>query len=1012
MAVRFLGLRPMRVLSDRSRDLGNGLGTATLAPASIFRTTDLRKGLSASLLKRYDLLSIVAVGSSVYSPAELAAIEGFVRRGGTLVLASNAGQYGLSVGEPDAKALAQNAVAGLFGYRFLSSQNLPMDQGGVRGFEREDIEFTEVGRELGLQVGDVPLNRPGALAVPAEAAVLLVGGRDKLPVAAWSRHGKGRALVVHDTAMFSGWNGFIAGHFIAIVDPPARVELKDCPVALIDHPDVHRTVGKIALTMSRPTQEHAKRVLSMAQRLLPVVTKLLPTHKGVKQWRIWLEPGAAGRSEWGDPDRIKSHIGVDASDAATAAMLVTHLVERLLWARFGYEPRAAVRAMVPFVVDRVLRATGYADQADLLLTAIRTHPTCAQKLDFARVYSEVDTPASFKQFWFDVAEKYGADVLTRAMKLLPEKDAYKHVAFRLWSELDVMAWLLAQVVGKGVYGLLRGWGHTVREMPLKKPGSEALGKAMRAAMTKLVEKSGEIESDRYDAACFLADRMGEDLKEDDKVAQKVRSAKVAEALAAGIRLAQRRDIRAVGALERFLSSADGGLRGIAALTLVSECGEESACDALLESAGASDARFALAAGYALVQLGDERGKKYAFANHPACSVKVQGRGQIRANPCVNGYEVCNVYSTPVIRPTQHGGGFSVYYVDWVHTAPRWRRRGIARVGMVAGLDWHWDRDCAMTSLHTGTRNVAHALYRDFGLSDYYRGVRFEKVLRGESPVKPPKGVKVVLADCAQKVELMAFANEQWVVRPDHVREVGGWPETRVAVCARRAGRIVGFAAANVNDEGKAAGLECLAVAEPKAPKEKKAKAKQKDDKKKPPYSPREHVGQALLWKLHAELLRKGVQKIDTQYWRPMGEQETPWLLRRAGYGTQLGGGVELYRINSLAQYLREALPAFEGRLAKAKGWAKWCGRITLRSTEQAATLVVDHGKIAVVKALSNPAAPEITISGSPMAIQRLALGTTSAFEECYQIETAISPMLNQQMTDLLDALFPRLTMEL
>lgn len=1012
MAVKFLGLRPMRVLVDRSRDLGNGYGMATLAPASIFLTTDLRKSLSGSLLKSYDLLCVVAVSRTGYARAELAAIEGFVRRGGTFILASNAGQYGLWVGEGNTDTLAQNAVAELFGYRFLSSQKLPMDQGGVRGFEREDLEFTEVGRELGLQIGDVPINRAGALTVPDEARVLLVGGRDKLPVAAWSEHGKGKVLVVHDTAMFSGWNGFVAGHFIALMDPIGRVEAKGRPVALIDEAraDVQKTFGKIVLNMSPSTQGHAKRVLEMAKRLLPVATKLLPTHKGIKQWRIALEPGAGGSSDWGEPDRIKSHVGVDAADASMAAMLATQLVDRLLWARFGYQPRSAVRAMVPWAVDRVLRAVGCCERADLLLAAIRTHPSCAQKLDFARVYSEVDTPASFKRFWFEVAEEYGGDVLTHMMKLLPEKDAYKHVDWRLWCDLDVMAWLLAQVAGKEVYAWLRGRGQTAREMPPKKPGSKPLGKAMRAAMTKLVETDGEIASDRYDAACFLADRMGEDLKEDDKIAAKVRSVKVGEALAAGIRLAQKRDIRAVGALERFLTTADKGLRGMAALALVSECGEKSACNALLETAGVLDTRFALAAGYALTQLGDERGRKYAFANHPACSVKVETRGQVRANPCVDGYEVCNVYSSAMLRPVQYHGAFSVYYVEWVHTAPRWRRRGIARAGMVTGLDWHWDRDCAMTSLHTGTRNVAHALYRDFGLSDYYRGIKFEKVLRGESPVQPPKGVRVTVADCREKVELMAFANEQWVIRPDHMREVGQWSETRVGVCAQNGKRIVGFAAANVSDDGKSAGLEYLAVAEMKDPKQKKAKGK-KDEKNKPPYSPREHIGQALLWKLHAELVKKGVKKIDMYYWRPVGEQETLWLLRRAGYGTQLGGGVELYRLNSLEQYLREARPAFEGRLAKAKGWEKWCGRITLRSPEQAATLVVDHGKVAVVKAQSRPAAPEITINGSLPAIQRLALGTTSAFEECYQIETTIEPMLNEQMTDLLDRLLPRLTPE-
>jgi len=446
---------------------------------------------------------------------------------------------------------------------------------------------------------------------------------------------------------------------------------------------------------------------------------------------------------------------------------------------------------------------------------------------------------------------------------------------------------------------------------------------------------------------------------------------------------------------------------------VFEHADPAAADVLVRLAPAQDVRFQLSAGYALRLAGDPRAARFAFDALPGCSVRREHDGMVKAFPSVDGYDVANVWCQPMVRPVQFGHGFSAYYVQWVHTSPRWRRRGLARVGMDAALDDHWDRACAMTSLHTGTTNVAHALYRDYGLIDYFRGMRFERPLRAPSAepvVKPPVGVRVRAARAGDQPRVAELINRAADRRPVERPYHSVWKDApgRVAFVAESKGRVVAFASARA--AGEAANLDAFAV-DHDLKERKPAKGKKSDG------SVVDAVGLALLSAVHRALVvgtngaRKS-KKIETRYWQPLHDEAMCWTLRRAGYGSAIAGGVELFRVNSLRQYLAEVAPVFERRLADSKTWKSWRGVVALESDAQRAALAIDAGKVHVTdRGSEDGRAPSVVIRGDAEALQRLVTGITSCFEEYLQIQIEASPLVNDSLQELLGVLFPRLMAE-
>ena len=323
-------------------------------------------------------------------------------------------------------------------------------------------------------------------------------------------------------------------------------------------------------------------------------------------------------------------------------------------------------------------------------------------------------------------------------------------------------------------------------------------------------------------------------------------------------------------------------------------------------------------------------------------------GPSKALPTIDGYEVANVFYLPQFRTASSAAAFSTYYVEWVHTDARWRRRGLARLAIEAALDHRWDRLCATTSLHTGTRNVAHALYRSQGLTDYIVHHEFKKHLHPEPPVRPPKGITIRRATARDAAAVAAVVNESFAHLPHHHIRVADWPGLDAAYVALRGRKIVGATAANV--QGVSAWLGLLAVAEMTKP----------DGKTDAPR--RERIGRALL------------SATDDPF--------VSSLLSRCGYSTGRTGFVELQRINQLDQFCAEIAATLE------------------------ACIHVEAGKARI--AARRPARPSISLHGDEFAIQRIALGLATPFEEYLQLHVEVSSCVGAGAGDLLETLFPRI----
>ena len=368
-------------------------------------------------------------------------------------------------------------------------------------------------------------------------------------------------------------------------------------------------------------------------------------------------------------------------------------------------------------------------------------------------------------------------------------------------------------------------------------------------------------------------------------------------------------------------------------------------------------------------------------------------GVIKAMPVVDGYEVANVFCLPHFRPSSSVGAFSTYYVEWVYSDPRWRRRGMARLAMEAALDHRWDRLCAATSLHTGTRNVAHALYRSCGLSDFLVNYEFSKQLHREPAAPPPKGVAIRRATAEDAQAVTELLDECYAHLPRERARLLDWPGRHTAHVATNGRRIVGVAGTN-DDEGSA-WLMTLAVAD----------MKKADGKPAPPG--RERVGRALLATAHRALLRRKVKSIKTATWMQqlcVHDGFVKSLLDTCGYATRRTDFVELYRVNRLDQYLDEISGTLELRLARDKRFAGWTGSIRLDGGRLKASIDVRDGKVSV--AAKRPIGPNITVRGDEFSIQRIVLGVATPFEEYLQLQVAVSSCLGAGARDLLETMFP------
>ena len=996
---------PWNVLLDRSRDFGSGEAILRLAPEAVFRVTEARRALPPRRHRDYDIAVVCSNGLKKHSPAAVRALSAWVRRGGGLVLAACPGGFELQSQRP-IEDLGLSRLAARFGCRFLSAAALPPDEYGYRGYGRARLELTAAGRRLtGLQLGDCYLGRAGGLALPPGATVLMRDRVSGTPVMALLRFGRGKVLACADLAAWNDWNPFVATLLLTLVAPRRRA--RTMPPLWLDAPSTTLKRDGIHVRHAPGARRQAQAVLRAAQLARASLPPGLRPRSKRFRWTLELHPGLGvwPKGMSARAAACHTHVGRDVAPAFLLGALTRLLAEHRFYEKTrSWKMDRGMVASLAFALEvACLERNGFAQAAEHLRQSCAGGP----RVDLGKYYSESKEQPQRRRFWLDLVKRFGPATLPKVLRVLTAKDTLPGVlSHALWSGFDLAAWFLARALGQDVYDWLTQEGHTVRRIPLGEPKSPKWKRALDKALEVVAADPQELPDVRCDALRVLARRLDEEKVTLDRCARRCRSARPVTALAAAVRLSEAKDGRAREALRGFPGPRDRGLAAVAALRLVFDLGDRAAAGPLAKLAPRFGARFQLAAGYALRLLGHPAARRFAFDRLPGCRLRVVKDGLNKAFAEVDGYGRANVWSMPQLFNVSFRQAHSTHYMRWVYTDRLWRRRGLARAAMAGCLaSGRWDRLCSTTSLHTGVENVAHALYRSFDLHDITAFTSFKKELSGPlAAVRPPRGIVLRRAEPRDARAAAAFLGKLFEHREMQLERLAGWPEDVTAWLACARGKIVGLAAAEA--ERHHGNLQFFGVAELKD-KPKKKKKKRAD--KRPRMDRRERTAQALLSALHRALKERDVKEIEGATWRLPGDKFTFWQLRRAGYGTFPSGGVELHRLNSLPQFLRETRRAFEQRLKASRKWRQWHGRVRLTAGHESAVLNVRRGRVAVEAPGRGPA--DVEVRGDRGTFVKMLLGSTSPFASYLQLSVRAGSGFNDQERELLDVLFPKLYAE-
>ena len=442
-----------------------------------------------------------------------------------------------------------------------------------------------------------------------------------------------------------------------------------------------------------------------------------------------------------------------------------------------------------------------------------------------------------------------------------------------------------------------------------------------------------------------------------------------------------RDPRGADALRALAASkGDQTLAALAALMLADE-GDGAAADRLAALAEGLDHRFQLLVGHLLERLGHPRAGRFTLdgirkADGPkAARIDVKYDGELMVFPTVDGVHAANIFSAEDVGHLPGNTHVSRFFVHWVHTAGKFRRRGLARRAMQRTFDDPRARRCSCATLGTGTRNTAHALYRSFGFVDIRPGESLECGLERQLPRIRARGIRVRAfrpGDGAAMARLFGTCYGEF-------RNAGRKRPTCQAdgstVLLAHAGRkLVAYAKAFVHD--KDASIHEIAVA---------------------PGKKREELVGPLMWRLHQALAKKGAKKV--RVW--MATEMLAPLLQPLGYVSRKHGGVGMFTLIHLPQFLAEIAPLLERRLKKKD----WTGTLALCGETHRAGLTFRNGRVTVHE--RPPARADITLEGSDAALTRIVAGIHSPFEPYLQLDLKIAPALNHRFLELLEALFPK-----
>ena len=1006
----------IRILVDTSRDSSWSGGLIRIEPDNIYRTTNNRNYLNEAVLKNYDVLTICSNTSLKYTDAELQLIREFVENGGGLFLAASTSLFERDVRESISE-LGINHIASLFGARFLplpeGQGEMDTDANPLRGYTKKDLCFTNHEITDGLGIDDLGLTYYGILDIPTEGSVFLEHSETKEPVGACVHFGSGRVLLIN-TQLFQWESHPVSTRFIDWLGinseetPQQKSSLATDTQTIPDEIPIEEHVredGKIKIFYTHFVEDRVDTCMAFAKKLTEEMLSKFPEGEKI-EWKIDLIPSCVHEYGFSWEDSVMT-IGACISPSRLAYSLgfeASGLIDEKT--PFGRATDVLLDGFQFFFGIWAMKLLGFEREATEILSEFeqqfRENDEVEKLIDITEVYEQ----PSRKPIWILKAllEKYGDDLFVRLTELFSEKqiDKEKNIPDTTFSEVDRRIYYLSRAVGEDLFPWFEEIGTTVHPLPLLPNDSDEFAAEVRGYLNGIMRDTSIDTSDRIDAIDSLLEIADESEHQVSALAAKLDTADSYERLIAAAKLINSCDDRAVKVLEELtVETEDDGLVAMAVLMLVRNGGGSEIVDRLVEIAPHQDYRYQLETGYLLAKIGHPAAEAFSYKEltdkngAPLLTMDVKRNAELYHYPIIGGdrVAVCNIILHTHHFP--HNTHASGTYVSWVHTTPKYRRKGLARWAFGASMSHELVRRYSCISLHTGTDNNAHGMYRNFGFVDGLLGRQFTKALRHEQTkvvedlvVRPYRhGDEVAMASVCN-----AFYVDQVALRPKHA-ERRRTTETRLIYLAEKDGELFGYVQAQCFEKEKNVSITefCLKTQPPEDSKH--------------PEGFLEDVGAAMLCALHNELVKREYKKIK---WGFEGEAENSYarmLFHNFGYTSEDAGWVWMFKIVNLPMLLSELSPLLLKRLNKSDDYKGWQGTISIKGSEHRASLIIRDGEIRVSEEVSEGTG--IQLSTNDDTITRFILGVITPYAAYLQNQLHITPTVNSSVARLLETLFPK-----
>ena len=1002
----------IRILVDTSRDTGWSDGLVRIEPDSIYQTTKNRDYLSrgevTSPLQNYDVLTICSNTQLKYTEAELLLLREFVENGGGLLLATSTSWFERDVREPISE-LGINQVASLFGARFLplpeGQGEMDTDANPLRGYAKENLRLTDHEIVDGLEIDDLGLTSSGILDIPADGNVFLEPTETAEPVGACLHFGSGRVLLIN-TQLFQYENHPVSGKFIDWLGIN-RVSLTTDTETIPDEIPIEEQVkedGKIKIFYTHFVEEHVDTCAAYAKKLAKEMLSKFPEGEKIK-WKIDLTPSAVHEHGFGWEDSVMT-IGACVSPS------------RLAYA-FGFEASGLLADKTPFGKAKdilfdgfqfffgiwAMRLLGFEEEAAEMLAKVeqqfRENAEVEEVIDIAKVYEQ----RTHKPIWIlkTLLDKYGDDLFVRLTEMFSGKrdDTEKNMPRTTFSQIDSLIYYLSRSVGENLFPWFEEIGTTVHPLPLLPNDSDEFVAEIRGHLNRMIRNTTADASDRIDAINSLFEIAEESEHEISTLVAKLDASDRYERLIAAAKLARGCDERAAKVLEELtVETEDDGLVAMAVLMLVRNGRGSEVVDRLVEIAPRQDHRYQLETGYLLAKIGHPATEKFSYEglveknSALVLTMDVKRNGGFHLYPSIAGYRVaiCNVIlHTHHFPHNTHAPGT---YVSWVHTTSKYRRKGFARWAFGAAMSHELIRQYSCVSLHTGTYNDAHGMYRNFGFVDGLMTREFTKALQHER-TKVVEGLVVCPYKPGDEVAMASVLNAFYadrVERRPRRAERRRTSETRVIYLAEKDGDLLGYVQAQCYEKTKSVSITefCLKP--------------QPSEGSTHPEGFLEEVGAALLCALHNELVKREYKRIR---YEPEAEGDKDYvrtLFHNFGYTSSDADWVWMFKIVNLPMLLGELSPLLSKRLNKSNAYKDWQGTISIKGSEHQASLTIRDGGIHVSEEVSEDTG--IQLSTDDDTITRFILGVISPYAAYSQNQLRVAPTVNSSIMGMLGTIFP------